>query len=226
LKFFCIEELLYYKYKHRTIEMNSFNCDENYMNTTAQQNNNENHYVLGDNEEGPRVKIQVTDENSTTFDVPKKWVDMCGLISSMLEENDEDEDEENTVIPLPNITSKDTMKKVLEYCEYHHNNKADEIPKPIMGTLGEVLCDWDKEYIKLKNDKEVTLEREVLLDLIQAANYLVCDDLLHLCCATVSQYTKGKSVEELREFFGVENDFTPEEEERIREENKWVEEAQ
>jgi S-phase kinase-associated protein 1 len=36
---------------------------------------------------------------------------------------------------------------------------------------------------------------------------------------------KGKSIEEIRELFNIENDFTPEEEEQIREENKWAEEA-
>jgi len=33
---------------------------------------------------------------------------------------------------------------------------------------------------------------------------------------------KGKSPEELRKLFNVENDFTPEEEEAIRKENAWV----
>lgn len=31
---------------------------------------------------------------------------------------------------------------------------------------------------------------------------------------------KGKSPEQIREMFGIENDFTPEEEEKIREENR------
>ena len=36
---------------------------------------------------------------------------------------------------------------------------------------------------------------------------------------------KGKSKEEIRELFNIENDFTPEEEEQIREEERWAEDA-
>lgn len=33
---------------------------------------------------------------------------------------------------------------------------------------------------------------------------------------------KGKTPEEIRKTFNIENDFTPEEEEQIRKENEWV----
>ena len=45
--------------------------------------------------------------------------------------------------------------------------------------------------------------------------------LLDLCCAKIASMIKGKSPEEIRETFGIENDFTPEEEARLREEHKW-----
>lgn len=58
-----------------------------------------------------------------------------------------------------------------------------------------------------------------------AANYLNIKSLLDLTCAKVASMIKGKSPEQIREMFGIENDFTPEEEEKIREENKWCEES-
>jgi S-phase kinase-associated protein 1 len=36
---------------------------------------------------------------------------------------------------------------------------------------------------------------------------------------------KGKTPEEIRVTFNIVNDFTPEEEKQVREENKWTEEA-
>ena len=36
--------------------------------------------------------------------------------------------------------------------------------------------------------------------------------------SAIAAFCMGKKVEQLREFFGVVNDFTPEEEKRIREE--------
>jgi S-phase kinase-associated protein 1 len=69
------------------------------------------------------------------------------------------------------------------------------------------------------------LEQEVLFELILAANYMDIKPLLELSCAKVASMIKGKSIQEIRKFFNIENDFTPEEEAQIIEENKWAEEA-
>ena len=49
--------------------------------------------------------------------------------------------------------------------------------------------------------------------------------MLDLSCAKVASLIKNKSIQEIRKFFSIENDFTPEEEAQIMEENKWAEEA-
>lgn len=46
--------------------------------------------------------------------------------------------------------------------------------------------------------------------------------LLDLTCQTVADMIKGKTTEEIREAFNIENDFTPEEEEEIRRKNMWL----
>lgn len=58
-----------------------------------------------------------------------------------------------------------------------------------------------------------------------AANYLDIKPLLDLTCATVASMIKGKTPEEIRKTFNIVNDFTPEEEAQVREENKWCEEG-
>jgi S-phase kinase-associated protein 1 len=65
----------------------------------------------------------------------------------------------------------------------------------------------------------------MLFELILAANYMDVRPLLDLSCATVASYIRGKTPDEIRALFNIVNDFTPEEEAQIREENKWVEEA-
>jgi S-phase kinase-associated protein 1 len=40
----------------------------------------------------------------------------------------------------------------------------------------------------------------------------------------VASLIKGKTPEEIRRTFGIVNDFTPEEEAQVRDENKWCEE--
>ena len=61
--------------------------------------------------------------------------------------------------------------------------------------------------------------------MILAANYLDIKPLLDLSTAKVASLIKNKTVPEIREFFNIENDFTPEEEMQIMEENKWAEES-
>lgn len=63
-----------------------------------------------------------------------------------------------------------------------------------------------------------------IFEMILAANYLDMKDILSAMCKHVANYLKGKSPEEIRQLFGLKNDFTPEEEEQVRKENEWCEE--
>ena len=63
---------------------------------------------------------------------------------------------------------------------------------------------WYADYINV--------EKEVLFELIMASNYLDIKHLLEFACAKVASLIKNKSIEEIRKFFNIENDFTPEEE--------------
>jgi S-phase kinase-associated protein 1 len=56
----------------------------------------------------------------------------------------------------------------------------------------------------------------------QAADYLEINGLLDLTCQAVADMIKGKTPEEIRETFDIENDFTPEEEAKVRRENQWA----
>ena len=85
--------------------------------------------------------------------------------------------------------------------------------------MTKVVDQWYAEYIDIADIDE-------LRELIMAANYLDNKPLLELACAKfAAAYIKGKSVEEIRKGVGIVNDFTPEEEAQILEENKWAEEA-
>lgn len=131
----------------------------------------------------------------------------------MVEDGDPDEE-----YPLPNVKSA-ILSKVIEYCNYHKDSPPEEISKPLRSAnLSECnVSEWDIEY--------VNIEKEILFELILAANYMDIKPLLDLCCAKVASMIRGKTVEQIRSEFNIVNDFTPEEEARVREENKWCEEA-
>ncbi|KAM1763705.1 hypothetical protein ACFX14_003031 [Malus domestica] len=96
-------------------------------------------------------------------------------------------------IPLPNVTSA-ILAKVIEYCRKHREDEG------ATATDGEKnVKEWDAEFMKINQN--------TLYDLIMAANYL---DI------------KGKTPEQIRTTFNIKNDFTLEEEEKIRRENQWA----
>jgi S-phase kinase-associated protein 1 len=69
------------------------------------------------------------------------------------------------------------------------------------------------------------MDQGELFELIWAANYLDIKPMLDLTCKAVANMIKGKSPEEIRKTFNIKNDFTPEEEEKIRKENEWCEDV-
>ncbi|CAI0520694.1 unnamed protein product, partial [Linum tenue] len=76
------------------------------------------------------------------------------------------------------------------------------------------LKKWGTNFAKVGQDTPY--------DLLLAANYLNVKDLLDLIYQTVADLIKVKTTEEIRNYFNIKNDFTLEEEEKIRRENQWA----
>eukprot|EP00611_Tribonema_gayanum_P021843 TRINITY_DN428_c0_g3_i1.p2 TRINITY_DN428_c0_g3~~TRINITY_DN428_c0_g3_i1.p2 ORF type:complete len:183 (+),score=93.90 TRINITY_DN428_c0_g3_i1:76-624(+) len=160
--------------------------------------------------------VHLVSQEGDSFDVSVKVAKMSELVKTMLDEELE-EDAEAQEIPLPNVKSS-VLTKVIEFCRHHVEDPMNEIEKPLKSAnMQEVVQDWFATYVQV--------EQEVLFELILAANYMDIKPLLDLTCATVASMIKGKTPEEIRKTFNIVNDFTPEEEAQVREENKWCEEA-
>ena len=127
------------------------------------------------------------------------------------------QDDAPTEVPLPNVKSH-VLRKVIGFCEHHDQEPMTEIVKPLKSKdMKDVVQTWYAEF--------VNLDQVLLFELILAANYLDIKPLLELSCAKVASLIKNRSIPEIRKFFNIENDFTPEEEAQIIEENKWAEES-
>jgi len=163
-------------------------------------------------DEGSVDKLSLKASDGETFEVPREVAMQSELVKTMWE-GDKDE----TEIPLPNVKPQ-ILKKVIEYMSYHNSNPADEIEKPLKSAnMREVVSEWDATFVEI--------EQETLFELILAANYMDIKSLLDLTCAKVASMIKGKNPEEIRQKFNITNDFTPEEEEAVRAENKWAEDS-
>lgn len=84
----------------------------------------------------------------------------------------------------------------------------------------------DKDILICPADRKLldSLDIPNLIDLTAAANYLGMEALLDVCCKAIASHMSGLSVEELRLKFNIPNDFTPEEETRLRAQYGWADE--
>jgi S-phase kinase-associated protein 1 len=155
------------------------------------------------------VKLQASDNIDGFVEVDEKTARMSLTISNMLE----DLGSSDLPVPLHNVSSK-ILTKVLDYCKYHTDNPTVESTDD--NKVSVELSPWDKHFCEM--------DQESLFELILAANFLDIKPLLDVTCKTVANMIKGKSPEEIRKTFNIQNDFTPEEEEKIRKENEWCEE--
>jgi len=140
-----------------------------------------------------------------TFEVSEAVALESQTIKHMIEDDCAD-----NAIPVQNVTGK-ILAKVIEYCKKHVEvASADEKPSE----SEDYLKNWDADFVKV--------DKETLFELILAANYLDIKSLLELTCQSAADMMKGKKVEEVRSMFNIKNDYTPEEEAAVRDENKWA----
>lgn len=169
--------------------------------------------ALVDADDNDTVKLISQDNES--FVVTKKVAKMSKLITDMMLV-DEDNDDEEREIPLPNAKGP-ILGKVLEFCK-HHCGEEEMTPfeKPLKDAdLSKLVQEFYSNFI-------VNVDQETLFHLTLAANYLDIRPLLDLCSARIASFIKGKTPEQIRENLNIVCDFTPEEEAQVRDENKWA----
>ncbi|KAK6496176.1 hypothetical protein TWF481_002200 [Arthrobotrys musiformis] len=157
-------------------------------------------------------QITLLSSDNVELKVDKEVAERSILIKNMLEDVGETPDQ---AIPIPNV-NEGVLRKVIEWCEHHRNDPpppADEDSDSRKKSTD--IEEWDQKFMQV--------DQEMLFEIILAANYLDIKPLLDVGCKTVANMIKGKSPEEIRKTFNIQNDFTPEEEDQIRRENEWAE---
>ena len=108
----------------------------------------------------------------------------------------------------------DLLMKIKEYLEHHLTEAPENIPTPLPdGNFKKYVSDFDYNF--------TNLDPNTVAELLLAANTLDIQPLLTLTAAKIASFMKGKTTEEMREIFKIENDFTPEEYKKYQEENQW-----
>jgi len=163
------------------------------------------------NSEGVKM-INITTSDGIQMDVERPVAERSILIKNLLEDLGGESSES---IPIPNVNEA-VMKKVIEWCGHHKNDPpATQDDDSDSRKKSTDIDEWDQKFMQV--------DQEMLFEIILAANYMDIKALLDVGCKTVANMIKGKSPEEIRKTFNIQNDFTPEEEDQIRRENEWAE---
>ncbi|MCJ1256641.1 hypothetical protein MMC24_004465 [Lignoscripta atroalba] len=157
--------------------------------------------------------ITLMSSDNVEIPVEREVAERSILIKNMME--DVGDQAMNEAIPIPNVNEA-VLKKVIEWCTHHRADPpstTDDDSDSRKKTTD--IDEWDQKFMQV--------DQEMLFEIILAANYLDIKALLDVGCKTVANMIKGKSPEEIRKTFNIQNDFTPEEEDQIRRENEWAE---
>ena len=164
------------------------------------------------------LRIKTSDEQ--TFKVDWEVARQSQTIRTMLDDLgiEEDGDSEDT-IPLPNkeITGP-VFQKALEWCKKNrgkpdYNREEDDSKNKYVSI--DQLNDWEKDYIKMTVDE--------MFPLLFLANFLEIKGLIELMVKALALQIQGKTVEEIRKNFNVEDPkWTEEELKKLNEENAWA----
>jgi len=108
---------------------------------------------------------------------------------------------------------------IVEFCQHHSRGPPiAPIEKPFTKSFQELVSPWDAHFFEFKNG----FFMDDLIGVMNGANYLDIKSLVELCCTKLASLMRGKTREELRQLYQIENDFSAEEEAEILRNNPWA----
>ena len=156
--------------------------------------------------------IKLVTKDGKELELTKKQAELSELLKGAIN----DYPKEGS-FPLNEIDEKNG-EKIKEYLTHYNGESPKEIEKPITSNEMKNLTDeWSSTFI----DK---LSLEDITNLTVAANYMGINSLLDLCCAKVATLCKDKNEDEIFKMFNITETFSEEEKNKIKNENKWIEE--
>ena len=156
--------------------------------------------------------IKLVTKEGKELEITKKAAELSEVLKAAINDYPNE-----ASFPLKEIDEK-SGEKIKEFLTHCNGVAPAEIEKPLTSNEMKNLTDeWSANFV----DK-MTIEE--LVNLTVAANYMGINSLLDLCCAKVASLCKDKSEEEIFKTFNINETFTEEEKNKIKEENKWIDE--
>jgi len=141
-------------------------------------------------EEAPQVTLRSGGDPVQTFVLPAHYIQLSGYVRKALEGHTAQQG--RAEIPVLSVDGP-TLARVVQYLEHHAGEQKALVEKPLRSKrmLDVVKDPWDAEFMNQLSTQET-------YDVIQAANYMDINCLLHLGCATVASWIKGEPLEKIK----------------------------
>ena len=130
--------------------------------------------------------------DDVTFTLPVTVANLSVFIRTMTDDCIID-NEEIDPIPMIRINSK-VLSMVIEFMQHYHTEAMLTIKKPLITPyIGDVVQTWYASFIENVKNKDM------LYDIINAANYMHIQPLLELSCAMTALIIREKSISEIHQ---------------------------
>ncbi|RWS25320.1 hypothetical protein B4U80_06559 [Leptotrombidium deliense] len=158
----------------------------------------------------PQMRIiKLRSNDGHVFEAPLKAMKQSTTIKGMIETITDDDENIDEIVNMPVVNSA-ILNKVIDWCIHHENDRQQEIEV----TNDTVIDVWDKAFLNVNS--------QILMQIINAANYLDIKYLMDISCLTMANSLRGKNASQMAQILRVRCDFTPEELQQIEKENEWL----
>lgn len=138
--------------------------------------------------------VRLVSKEGDAFEVELNVIAMSKLVMVAASTDDEeaggDDAAEAQDILLPAVPTR-VLARILEFARHYHAEPMTEIEKPLKDAdLSKVVQQWYADFINVDNT--------VLVDLVNAVNYMEAKPLLTLCMAAIAARIKDQTPEQIR----------------------------
>lgn len=138
--------------------------------------------------------VNLISNDGKSFSIRSDIASQSVLIKEVL-----DVDTTSTDIPLGQVNGK-VLEKAVIYMNAKFELPVVIIEKPVTKSdFRQVVPEWDADFVDVPN--------QMILDMLEGANYLHIDPMMQLCAAKMSVVLQSKTIPEIREIFGLEADI-------------------
>lgn len=160
--------------------------------TVPREGKDEKEVLSLDDTPTPPIKLISKDKKEYVLD--RKYASVSNLVKTTLE-TDKSADE----VPIPGVSGA-ILEEVVSYMNRHKGTEPPIVEKPLRSKAMKDVC---KEPLDADFIDRIGENRQMLYDLILAANYMHINSLLHLGCAKVASLIKGQPLEKIKDILST-----------------------